>query len=212
MTEEQVWFTPDNLFRKYATREEAQAAADKLNAALQVKGPAYVRKWWTTADVSDEYGFTEEEKQEVADWVNEHGYSDPSDPTPVLVRFFGEEHKGYYYFCDQNHSGHLYVTEEGARKYNFKPDERLDEIWDEEELAEINEDQPKDNPFVYDVYIEQYWSVYDSKGVFIPEQERNKLPIDCQPYEDEFVMAINGIPPALLDDEEHCFIAGWCDG
>ena len=214
LEEDRVWFTPDNLFRKYATREEAQEAADKINAALQVKTKAYVRKWLTTADIdiSNDHNFTEEEKQEVADYINEHGYRDPMDPTPALVRYFGEQYKGYYYFADENHSGHLWVTEAGAKKHNFEPDERLDEIWDEEEVAEFNEDRPKDNPWVYSVYIVQYWSVYDSNGIEIDSDHWKDLPPDCEPYEDEFVLGINGIPESLIDDEENCEVQGWCDG
>ena len=59
-------------------------------------------KVWTTKDISEEYGFTEEEKQELVDYINEKGLSNPSYPTPVQARYFGEEHKGYYYFYDEN--------------------------------------------------------------------------------------------------------------
>ena len=170
-------------------------------------------KVWTTKDVGEEYNFTEEEKQEIADYVNEKGYNVPMNPTPVQVRFFGVPHGGYFYFYDENHSGHMYITEEGATKYNFKGDETLANIYEtfQEDLDEINEDRG-DKPWVYYFDISQFWSVYDSDGIEVPETEWKNLPIDCQPYEEEFVIAINGIPPALLDDEENCFIGGWCDG
>ena len=217
--QEKIWFTPDNLFEKFETREEAEEAGNKRNAEQQVTRKVYIREWKTAKDIDpdNEYNFTEEEKQEVADYINEHGWlNDPWEPTPALARYFGTEHKGYYYFPDQNHAGWMLVTEEGAKKYGLYVDEdmRLDYIWgdDTEELTEMNEDQPKDNPFVYHVYIEQYWSVYDSKGILIDPDDWKDLPPDVQPYEDEFVLGINGIPQALVDDEKHCQIMGWCDG
>ena len=52
----------------------------------------------------------------------------------------------------------------------------------------------------------------DSNGVLIPNEEWHTLPDDCEPYEEDFVLAINGIPPELIEDEENCQINGWCDG
>ena len=217
--EEKVWYRPHNIFQKFETEEEAREAGEKLNAEQQVTSKVYVRKWQMPKDIdpNNEHNFTEEEKQEVADHINEHGFcSDPWEPTPALAKYFGVEHKGYYYFPDMNHAGWMLVTEEGAKKYGLYVDEdmRLEEIWsgDEEHIDDLNEDQPKDNPFVYHVYIEQYWSVYDNNGIFIDPDNWKDLPPDLEPYEDEFVLGINEIPQALVDDEEHCQIMGWCDG
>ena len=212
--EPQVWFTTENLFRDYDTKEEAQAAADKLNEVLNEPRKPYVRKVWTIDDLDQDrtLGFTDEEKLEIVEALNESGHQ-PYNPTPAQVKYFGLEHKGYYYFDDENHSGHLHLTQKAVDKYNLYVDEgmRLEQWEDEDDLAEINEGR-EDNPWVYSFYISQYWSVYTSEGILIPNEEWDNLPPDCQPYEEEFVMAINDLPPALIEDEENCDVLGWCDG
>lgn len=211
--EPKVWFTTENLFGKYDTEEEAQAAADKLNEVLAEPRKPYVRKVWTIDDIeSDQFDFTDEEKLEIVEAIN-YSWTEPTNPTPAQVKYMACEHRGYFYFQDENHSGCLHLTQKAVDKYKLELDEdqRIDAFMDEEEYAELNEDRG-DNPWLYSFYIQQYWSVYNSEGILIPQKEWDNLPPNVQPYEDEFIMEIHGLAPELLDDEENCDIMGWCDG
>ena len=219
MTEEtieepKVWFTTENLFGKYDTEEEAQAAADKLNEVLAEPRKPYVRKVWTIEELDQDrtLGFTDEEKLEVVEALNE-SYNEPQNPTPAQVKYMADEHRGYFYFQDQNHSGCLHLTQKAVDKYKLELDEeqRIDYFEAEGYCDDINEGR-EDNPWVYNFYICQYWSIYTPEGIEIPQEEWDNLPPNLRPYEDEFIMEMHGLSPELLDDVENCDIIGWCDG
>ena len=174
-------------------------------------------KVWTLEDFPIE-DYSREDASALVTHLNENGvfsscvaYLD--DPHPAIVRFFCTEHKGYYYDADLNHSGCLYVTEDAFTLYGLNKEdfEDISEFMDDEDIVELNED--RDKKLTYMFIIDQYWAVYGPDFKRIDELDWSKvLSLDCEPYEDEFVLAINGLPQALIEDTDNCLVTGWCDG
>ena len=211
---EQVIFTPDKLMGEYESEEEKIEVCKKLNEQIADNEP-YVPKVWTLEDISIE-DYSRKDAAVIVDYINNKGYlsgvSYEDNPHPALVRYFCTEHKGYYYDDDQNHTGCLYVTEDAFKLYDINKDDfqELSEFMHDEEIAELNED--RDKPLTHMFIIGQYWAVYGPDCNLIDDDLWDTLPLDCQPYEEECVLAINGIPEDLFNDEFLCWVSGWCDG
>ncbi len=214
MTERFI-FTPENLtWGNYQTEEAKIDACKRLNEASANHKP-YVPKVWTIEDIADEY--SREDAAIVVAHLNEHGsfcagVTNVDNPHPALVRFFLDEYKGYYYDDDQNHSGCLYVTEDAFELYDIQKEafEELTLWHEQEDIDEINEG--RDKPLTHYFYIGQYWSVFGPDCKIIDEDDWDSLPEHLQPYEEEFVLGINGLPQDLIDDDVNCWVGGWCDG
>tara|TARA_R100001463_G_scaffold113860_1_gene169039 strand:+ start:204 stop:848 length:645 start_codon:yes stop_codon:yes gene_type:complete len=214
MTEE-VIFTPDKLLGEYETEEERIEVCKKLNEQIASREP-YVPKVWTIEEISTE-DYSRKDAAIIVAHLNGNtaynsGITYEDNPHPALVRFFCQEYKGYYYDDDQNHTGCLYVTEDAFKLYDLDKGgfEAISEWMDEKDIAELNEDAVK--PLTHMFIIAQYWAVYGPDCKLIEDDLWDTLPLDCQPYEDEFVLGINGLPQALIEDTDNCLVTGWCDG
>jgi len=123
-----------------------------------------------------------------------------------------------YYFDDENHSGHIYVSQRMVDKYNLCHEmmddkwleEALQDCYDEEDEASAKELQAK---YAQEIYITHAIG-YSPEGC---SSEHRRNCIWNTPHGDigseEFVAWWNDFPVALLKEgEDDVYIAGWCDG
>ena len=120
----------------------------------------------------------------------------------------GQLYESGFYWDDDNHEGHILISQRMVDKYKLEDDADLIEDffygWSDEDREEYKN-------YTHELYVHHcaYWSKTKEEEVdrcssYTPHGET---------YSEEFVMWWLGYPPELLNEpKEDVLIYSWCDG
>ena len=126
----------------------------------------------------------------------------------------GEDYReidGMWYWIDEEHQGHILISEVVVKKYNLSDCPSLMELeddeyedWFEEEAAVYQKKYP------YEIYINHCSGITPIGGS--PDDIKETTP-HGDAYSEEFISWWCGFPIELLKESENdVFIHGWCNG
>ena len=115
---------------------------------------------------------------------------------------------GHVFREDQNHSGYMWLTQDVVDKYHLQPDSPLSEIYDDEEMEEMMEDDDPEYKYSISFYHACEW-LNPNTGKW----EDDDTPFG-ELYSEDFVAWYNDFPEELfkLGKEDGVFHGGFCDG